>query len=365
MPADVSIKALKERLRDLRGWRRRLAALLAGALSVLAMAPFFAWPVLWLTLPALVWLIDGAVAQASAEREPASSGLGSRWRGNDVVAAAAVGWWFGFGYFLAGLFWIGEAFLVEPEVFAVLLPFAVTAMPAGLALFYAAATGIAARFWSGGPRRVLVLALTLSAAEWARGHVFTGLPWNVLGYALTWPLPLMQSAGVLGIYGLTLLVVLVFALPPVLWSKAPAGAAGRRTRGAAVAIALGPIALLAVAGQVRLATAPQSFVRASRSASCSRACRSARNGGPRTSARSSSITWSCRRPTRPARRTTSPASRMSSGRRRPCRSCRSTIPTCARPSAGCCRRGRTSSPARCARSPRRPARRGRGASSTA
>ena len=260
MPADVSIKALKERLRDLRGWRRRLAALLAGALSVLAMAPFFAWPVLWLTLPALVWLIDGAVAQASAAREPASSGLGSRLRGNDVVAAAAVGWWFGFGYFLAGLFWIGEAFLVEPEVFAVLLPVAVTAMPAGLALFYAAATGVAARFWSEGPGRVLVLALTLSAAEWARGHVFTGLPWNVLGYALTWPLPLMQSASVLGIYGLTLLVVLVFALPPVLWSKAPAGAAGRRTRGAAVAIALGPIALLAVAGQVRLATAPQSFV---------------------------------------------------------------------------------------------------------
>ena len=69
MPADVSIKALRERLRGLRGWRRRLAALLAGALSVLAMAPFFAWPVLWLTLPALVWLIDGAVAEASAERE--------------------------------------------------------------------------------------------------------------------------------------------------------------------------------------------------------------------------------------------------------------------------------------------------------
>ncbi|MEZ0304380.1 MAG: apolipoprotein N-acyltransferase [Hyphomicrobiaceae bacterium] len=260
MPADVSIKALRERLRGLRGWRRRLAALLAGALSVLAMAPFFAWPVLWLTLPALVWLIDGAVAQASAAREPVSSGLRSRLRGNDMLAAAAVGWWFGFGYFLAGLFWIGEAFLVEPEVFAVLLPVAVTAMPAGLALFYAAATGVAACFWSEAPRRVLVLALTLSAAEWARGHVFTGLPWNVLGYALTWPLPLMQSASVLGIYGLTLLVVLVFALPPVLWSKAPAGAAGRRTRGAAVAIVLGPIVVLAVAGQVRLATAPQSFV---------------------------------------------------------------------------------------------------------
>src|SRR2546423_13621662 len=70
MPADVSIKALAERVRDLRGWRRRAAAFAAGAVSVLAMAPFFAWPVLWITLPALVWLIDGT---SSRRRRGASS----------------------------------------------------------------------------------------------------------------------------------------------------------------------------------------------------------------------------------------------------------------------------------------------------
>ena len=143
MPAEVSIQALAERLRTLGGWRRRVAAFAAGVASVLAMAPFFAWPVLWLTLPALVWLIDGAVVRAAADALA------------PPLAAAAVGWWFGFGYFLAGLFWIGEAFLVEAEVFAWLLPLAVTLMPAGLALFYAAAAGIAARFWRQGasPRR--------------------------------------------------------------------------------------------------------------------------------------------------------------------------------------------------------------------
>src|SRR6186713_1471004 len=205
MPADVSIKALAERLRGLRGWRRRLAAFAAGAASVLAMAPFFVWPVLWLTLPALVWLIDGALS-------PHNSSSSTRWYQRPEIAAAAVGWWFGFGYFLAGLFWVGEAFLVEAEVFAVLLPLAVTLLPGGLALFHAAAAGIAARLWRDGPSRVLVLALTLSAMEWARGHIFTGLPWNVLGYALTYPLPLMQSAAVFGIYGLTLVAALVFAL---------------------------------------------------------------------------------------------------------------------------------------------------------
>jgi apolipoprotein N-acyltransferase len=249
MPADVSIMALAERMRSLRGWRRRLAAFLAGTLSVLAMAPFFLWPVLWLTFPTLVWLIDGATS---------SRGTGAK-RWYPEFAATEIGWWFGFGYFLAGLFWVGEAFLVEAEIFAVLLPFAVTLLPGGLALFYAAATGLAARFWREGPARVLVLALTLAASEWARGHLFTGFPWNTLGYALTYPLALMQSAAVLGIYGLTFVCVVVFALPLVLWCEAPAGAR-RRAAIAALAVALGPIAVIAILGQVRLALAPQAFV---------------------------------------------------------------------------------------------------------
>jgi apolipoprotein N-acyltransferase len=249
----VSIEALAERERGMRGWRRRLAAFAAGAASVLAMAPFFVWPVLWLTLPALVWLIDGASSPQGRESTQPST----RWYQRPEIAATAVGWWFGFGYFLAGLFWVGEAFLVEAEVFAVLLPLAVTLLPGGLALFYAAAAGIAARIWRQGPSRVLVLALALSAMEWARGHVFTGLPWNVLGYSLTYPLPLMQSAAVFGIYGLTLVAVLIFALPPVLWAKAPAGTAGQRTKIAALTVALAPLAVAALLGQVRLALAPQ------------------------------------------------------------------------------------------------------------
>ncbi len=285
MLANVSVIALAGRVRGLRGWRRRAAAFAAGAVSVLAMAPFFAWPVLWITLPALVWLIDGALspqgpsspcrvedAPAARRRGPtqpsarnASSGVdaglrghdGGRWYRRPELAAAEIGWWFGFGYFVLGLFWIGEAFLVEAETFAVLLPFAVTLLPAGLALFYAAATGLAARYWTAGARRVLVLALALSAAEWLRGHILTGLPWNVLGYALTYPLPLMQSAAVVGIYGLTLATVLIFALPPVLWSEAPPGMDGRRAKAAALALALVPLAAMALLGQVRVSLGMQ------------------------------------------------------------------------------------------------------------
>jgi apolipoprotein N-acyltransferase len=253
MPARVSINFPAERLRNLRGWHRRLAAFVAGVVSVLAMAPFFVWPVLWITLPVLVWLVDGVMSGGDTSSLPRSH----RQR---VLSAATVGWWFGFGYFLAGLFWIGEAFLVEAETFAVLLPFAVTLLPAGLALFYGGAAALAACFWMANPVRVLMLALALSAMEWLRGHVLSGLPWNVLGYALTYPLPLMQSAALFGIYGLTLVVVLVFALPPVLWIDAQAGTAGRRMRATALALALAPLAAMAVFGEARLALAPQTTV---------------------------------------------------------------------------------------------------------
>jgi apolipoprotein N-acyltransferase len=250
MPGRLSIAALAERVKGLGGWRCRAAAVIAGAASVLALAPFFVWPILWLTLPALVWLTDGAI-------ERGTRNSGGRWYRRPPAAAAEIGWWFGFGYFLAGLFWIGEAFLVDAEVFAVLMPFAVLLMPAGLALFHAAAMALAAPFWRTGIiYRVLALALSLSAMEWLRGHILSGFPWNVLGYALTHPVSLMQSVAVFGIYGLTLIAVLVFALPPVLWSEAP----GRGSRRAALAVAVLPLLIASVAGHVRLALATSAVV---------------------------------------------------------------------------------------------------------
>ena len=191
----------RHHIATLNGWRANAAAWLAGIISTLSMAPFFWWPVLFVTFPVLVWLLEGAP---------------------NFKRAAWIGWWFGFGYFLLGLFWIGEAFLVEADKFAWALPFAVTLLPAGLALFFAAATAAAVALTPGnrGWFRIIALALTISAAEWLRGHILTGLPWNVLGYALTAPDTMMQSASVLGIYGLTLITVLVFAAPAVLWTTA-------------------------------------------------------------------------------------------------------------------------------------------------
>lgn len=225
------------------GWRRRAIAFGAGALSALAQPPFFAFPLLWLSLPVLVWLLDGSV---SARR----SGRTAR-----LLPAFGAGWWFGFGYFTAGLWWVGAAFLVEADVFGWLLPFAVVALPAGLALFWGAGAAAAQLFWSDDWRRIFALAAGIGGAEWLRGLVFTGFPWNAIGYALTAGEVMMQSAALLGLYALNFVAVAVFAAPATL---APAAEKGRRSW-ALPALALTVVAALAGYGGARLWSAEPAF----------------------------------------------------------------------------------------------------------
>jgi apolipoprotein N-acyltransferase len=181
------------------GWRRAGIAFLAGALSVLAMAPINAWPILFITLPVLVWLVDGSSGRASG-----------------AVSAAFAGWFFGFGYFIAGVYWVGYAFLVDAKTFGWLLPVAVGGLPAYLALYPAAGLAIARLLWVRGPERVLALAISLTVTEWLRGHLLSGFPWNTFGYALTEPLALAQGVALIGIWGLTFLAVAICASPAML-----------------------------------------------------------------------------------------------------------------------------------------------------
>jgi apolipoprotein N-acyltransferase len=218
------------------GWKRAAIALVAGALSAFAMAPFNAWPVLFLTFPVMVWLIDGAGA--------------GRWDG--VPAAALSGWWFGLGYFVPGLYWIGYAFLVDAPTFAWLMPFAVLGLPAYLALFTAFGFGLARLIWTRDASRVIALAATLTAGEWLRGHVLTGFPWNAFGYALTEPLALAQAASLIGLWGMTFLSVAIFASPAVLIDGSSRG----RKPWIAPAMALMLLIAMGIFGTVRLALQP-------------------------------------------------------------------------------------------------------------
>jgi apolipoprotein N-acyltransferase len=222
------------------GWRRALVALAAGACSALAMPPVDAWPVLFLTLPVLVWLADGAA--------------GGRLGG--IPGAAIAGWWFGFGYHLAGLYWVGHAFLVDAKTFGWLLPFAVTALPAGMACYTALGLALARMLWTRGPGRLIALAVALTVTEWLRGFLFTGFPWNAYGYALTGPLALSQGAALIGIWGLTFVTVAVFASPAVLLDER----VDTRRPWMPLALGVAVLAALAAYGTWRLSGMPTAFV---------------------------------------------------------------------------------------------------------
>jgi len=222
------------------GWKRATIALVAGALSALAMAPINAWPVLFLTFPVMVWLIDGAGA--------------GRLRG--VPAAAMAGWWFGLGYFVPGLYWLGYAFLVDASTFAWLMPFAVLGLPAYLALFTAVGFALARLIWTRGASRVIALALSLTISEWLRGHVLTGFPWNAFGYALSEPLALAQTASLIGLWGLTFLSVAIFASPAVLIDGSSRG----RKPWLAPLAALALLLAMGIFGGVRLSLHPTTDV---------------------------------------------------------------------------------------------------------
>ncbi len=192
----VPIANIAARLRPLSTWQRLFAAVIAGGVSALAQAPFYLWPLIFLTLPTLVWLID---ATGAARR---------RW-----IAAGQIGWAFGFGYFLIGLHWEAYAFLVDAKAHAWLLPFVAILLPGGLGFFFAAPAALSSQFWSNSWPRILVLAASLSLFEWLRGHILTGFPWNLFGYAWSGSDAMIQGASLFGIYALSLTTIVAGAGP--------------------------------------------------------------------------------------------------------------------------------------------------------
>lgn len=222
------------------GWRRRLIALFAGASGALALPPLDLWPLVIVPMTVAVWLLDGAVGTTATGR---------------FRAGFAAGWWWGFGFFLAGLWWLGAAFLVEADKFAWAMPLGVVALPAFLAIFPALAFGAARLYWPEGARRILVLAAALAMSEWLRGHVLTGFPWNVYGMMLAGEIHLAQFASLAGLYGLTLLAVAIGGAPAVIaTAKTPAG------RWAAPLTALAGVAVLFGFGFWRIPPGPSPVV---------------------------------------------------------------------------------------------------------
>lgn len=221
-----------------RGWFSRLVlSALFGLLAVGALPPLYIVP---LAVPAFVgflWLLTGA-----------SSGR----------AAFAAGWGFGLGYFAGGLYWVTEALLTDTERFGFMVPLAVPVLAGGLALFIALAALATQLTRTGGVARVLVFAIAWTGAEWLRGAVLTGFPWNPIGSVWADTTVMLQSVSLFGVFGLGFITIAVAAMPTVL-GEPVIGDRGLRSWRPVLA-ALLVLGVVAIGGIVRLAGTELGYV---------------------------------------------------------------------------------------------------------
>ncbi|MBY6186272.1 apolipoprotein N-acyltransferase [Marinobacter hydrocarbonoclasticus] len=161
-------------------WIAAFIALLSGAISHLAFAPYDIWPLLPLSLTVLLWLCQGASPRH----------------------ASLLGLAYGFGQFALGLRWVHvsiDQFGGLPLIVSLLL---MALLCLYLALYPALVMGLLSRYFSGSMiSRVMAFPALWLLGEWMRGWMLTGFPWLWLGYSQTdGPLtPLIPYIGVLGL----------------------------------------------------------------------------------------------------------------------------------------------------------------------
>jgi apolipoprotein N-acyltransferase len=158
-------------------------ALPVGAVLALAFAPFGIWP-LAIVCPSLLFLA---------------------WQDASPRRAAAIGFWFQSGTFLAGTYWLyhsvhtvgGEAIGVA----MILMLGLVSIMGGYLALLGYLQAKLLPR--TGALRWLIGLPACWVLLEWWRGWFLSGFPWLSLGYAQI-DSPLAGLAPVIGMYGISL-----------------------------------------------------------------------------------------------------------------------------------------------------------------
>ena len=240
--ATTPLCRIAQEMAGLQGWRRYGIAFLLGALLAAALPPVDLTPLVFVVFPLYLWLDDGSPTPR---------------------ATAVLAYVFALGHFTAGLYWIAAALFVDIQRYWWALPFAVLGVPAVLSAVVAAcvyvAAALKARLKLSNAAYVCLFAVAWSTSEWLRGHLFTGFPWNLIGYVWAGGFPgavaMLQSTAAIGIYGLGFLTVLAASLLALLGAASlrPLGA-WRRAMPAVAAGAL--IFIPAACGALRLHLAP-------------------------------------------------------------------------------------------------------------
>ncbi|MDG2242602.1 MAG: apolipoprotein N-acyltransferase [Rhodospirillaceae bacterium] len=226
--------------------RRAFLAFSFGAMTTTAMPPWHLWPILWITLPALLVLFETAKTKRSL-----------------FVAS----WAFGFGHFATSFAWIGNAFFVDSETFAALAAPAIGGLAAGFGL-YIGCVALIIRVLLPRPEDdwpaiktvrsiclVIAFAAVWALVEWWRGWFLTGLPWNPIGSVWVAALEVLQGASLVGVYGMSLFTVLAACASSILFFSG-----SRRMSFVVIAICHLPLIGLTAWGTTRLSADEATYV---------------------------------------------------------------------------------------------------------
>lgn len=211
-----------------------LSVFILGAMASLSFPPVGFFPILFFTFPLFLMFL---------EQMPKSK------------SAFWLGWWFGWGHFIAGMYWIVFALGVDIKSFAWLVPFTLFGLPGYLALYPAVVCLLTSFLPFSGFKRILIFALLWSLFEWVRGWLFTGFPWNLLGYSWSQSLSMLQSTALFGVLGLGFFTILWSLLPRIFFDKK----AFRKDKVFSF-LGLSLMILFWVGGNIRLHDAPKDHV---------------------------------------------------------------------------------------------------------
>ncbi len=176
-----------------------LTTFLLGAFTVLGFAPFYLFPIPVITIALLLYF----------------------WRKSATpFQAALLGFCFGMGMFGAGVTWLYVSLHEFGAMPASIAVFFLIILCAYLSLFTMLAGWILRKLHIETPLMWTLLAATLWVLfEWLRGVLFTGFPWLAIGYSQAPSSPLAGFAALVGVYGVSLILVFSAALISLFFEK--------------------------------------------------------------------------------------------------------------------------------------------------
>lgn len=169
----------------------KILLFLAGGISTFALPPYYHIWILLLTFMALSFFLQ----QAESYKQ-----------------SFVFGYWFGFGFFAAGLSWLANALAMDIVSFGCLIPIALGASGAFFGLFFGV-PALLSHYFKNVYSKIIIFAVSIAFFEWIRSFLFTGFPWNLWGSVFAFNHLWLQSASIFGTYGLSVFLIMIMMFP--------------------------------------------------------------------------------------------------------------------------------------------------------